>query len=294
MKRYVAYVISIAFVVLCAYVYTSIQKVEAGYVGIKVNLLGSSKGVDMEKLGVGRYWVGLNEQLFTFSTAQQTKEWKGTGVSGAIQFQSKEGLSLSADVSLSYSVDPDKVPLLFQTYRKGIEEITDVYVYNMIRDELVRAASTRTSEELYGEKKTEFITQVTESVRERLSPLGIRIDYVAIIGNIWLPQNVKEAIDAKVGAIQIATQRRTEVDTAQAEADKMKAEAEGRAESMRKIADAEAYSIKKKAEAQYMANKKLSESLTPDLIRYVIATGWDGRLPTVTGSGIPMLNIQAK
>ena len=108
---------------------------------------------------------------------------------------------------------------------------------------------------------------------------------------ILLPQNVKEAIDAKVGAIQIATQRRTEIETAQAEADKKKAEAEGRAESMRKIADAEAYSITKKAEAQYTANKKLAESLTPELIRYIMATGWNGVLPKVTGENIPMLSI---
>jgi hypothetical protein len=70
-----------------------------------------------------------------------------------------------------------------------------------------------------------------------------------------------------------------------------KAEAEGRAESMRKIADAEAYSITKKVEAQYTANKKLAESLTPELIRYIMATGWNGVLPKVTGENIPMLNI---
>lgn len=291
MKKIIACVTLVFVLIFGIYALTCIEKVEAGSVGVKVNLLGSSKGVEVEILGVGRHWISLNEQLFTFSTAQQTKEWRGTGNSGAFQFQSKEGLSLSADVSLSYSVDPNKVSLLFQTYRKGIDEITNVYVYNMIRDEIVRAASTRTSEELYGEKKTEFIMQVTEAVRERLAPLGIKIDYIAIVGNIWLPQNVKEAIDAKVGAIQIATQRRTEIETAQAEADKKKAEAEGRAESMRKIADAEAYSITKKAEAQYTANKKLAESITPELIRYIMATGWNGVLPKVTGENIPMLSI---
>lgn len=60
---------------------------------------------------------------------------------------------------------------------------------------------------------------------------------------------------------------------------------------MRKIADAEAYSITKKVEAQYTANKKLAESLTPELIRYIMATGWNGVLPKVTGENIPMLNI---
>lgn len=37
-----------------------LQRVKPGYVAVKVYLLGGSKGVDYEELGVGRYWVGLN------------------------------------------------------------------------------------------------------------------------------------------------------------------------------------------------------------------------------------------
>ncbi len=49
--------------------------VPAGNVGVKVNLLGSSKGVDAEELGVGRYWIGMNEQLFLFPTFMQNYTW---------------------------------------------------------------------------------------------------------------------------------------------------------------------------------------------------------------------------
>jgi hypothetical protein len=40
------------------------SKVPAGNVGVKVYLLGTNKGVDHEVLGVGRYWIGFNEELY--------------------------------------------------------------------------------------------------------------------------------------------------------------------------------------------------------------------------------------
>ena len=50
--------------------FASCTKVPAGYVGVKVYLLGGSKGVDSEVVGVGRYWVGMNEEMFKYPTYQ--------------------------------------------------------------------------------------------------------------------------------------------------------------------------------------------------------------------------------
>ncbi len=51
------------------------SKVPAGNVGIKVYLLGKSKGVDTEELPVGRYWIGINEELYKFPTFTQNYVW---------------------------------------------------------------------------------------------------------------------------------------------------------------------------------------------------------------------------
>lgn len=289
-------VVSIVILCLCLFAVgfgiTSCQKVEAGYVGVKVNLLGSSKGVDSEVLKVGRYFIGFNEELYLFPVFQQTVEWKSTNNNnGEFQFQSKEGLSLTANVSMSYVVNEDKVATLFQTYRKGIDEITNTYLYNIVRDTMVQRASVRTAENLYGEGKNEFVSEVTTIIREKMKPIGIDIDYIAIIGNVWLPENVKRAIDEKVKAGQLAAQRETEVLTAKAEADKMVAAAEGEARSKKAIADAEAYSIITRAEAQKEANEKLSKSITPELVEYNKIVKWDGKMPQVTGGGVPILSI---
>lgn len=49
----------------------SCSKVPSGHVGVKVYLLGGSKGVESEQLGVGRYWIGWNEELYLFPTFTQ-------------------------------------------------------------------------------------------------------------------------------------------------------------------------------------------------------------------------------
>ena len=141
---------------------------------------------------------------------------------------------------MSFTVNPEMVFVLFQKYRKGIDEITNVYLYNMVRDAMVQVASGRPAENLYGEGKNLFVAEVNRLVRERMKPVGINIDYIAIVGNVWLPQNVKAAIDEKVKAGQLAAQRETEVATARAEADKAVATAEGEARSKKAIAEANA------------------------------------------------------
>ena len=192
---------------------------------------------------------------------------------------------------MSYTLDPEKIHILFQTYRRGIDEITDVYLYNMVRDTMVQYASSRTAENLYGEGKTEFVSDVTSAIREKMKNVGVNIDYIAIVGNVWLPQQVKAAIDAKVQAGQLAAQRETEVATAKAEAEKAVATAEGEARSRKAIADANAYVIIKEADAQRTANEMLAKSITPELIEYNKAAKWNGSLPQVTGTTTSMMQL---
>ena len=54
---------------------TACSKVPSGHVGVKVYLLGGEKGVDSEELGVGRYYIGINEELYLFPTFKQNYVW---------------------------------------------------------------------------------------------------------------------------------------------------------------------------------------------------------------------------
>lgn len=279
------------------------KKVEAGYVGVKVYLLGGDKGVDSEVLGVGRYWIGWNEELFLFPTFQQTAVWsREKGKDDSLTFQTREGLSVNGDVSISYTIDSEKVSLLFQRYRKGVDEITNTYLRNIVRDALVQAASTRDVESIYGEGKSDLIETVKQMVTEKMSPVGVIIDYVSFVGDLRLPKNVIASINAKIEATQKAQQRENELREAEAQAKKdvaraegearaRLAEAEGEARARVVRAEAQAKATVIESEAQAKANTLLAKSLTPELVQYLGVQTWNGQLPQVSGGNTPIVSL---
>jgi regulator of protease activity HflC (stomatin/prohibitin superfamily) len=260
--------------------------VPAGNVGIKVNLLGGDKGVDSEVLGVGRYWIGWNEELYVFPTFMQNYVWtagvdEGSPNDESISFQTADGMTANADIGISYSIDPEKVSIIFQTYRRGVDEITDTFLRNMVRDALVKQASNKPIEYVYGAGKADLIAAVQKDVSDQVVSLGINIGKIYWIGEIRLPPTVIDSINAKNAATQMAQQRQNEVAQAKAEADKKIEDARGEAESILRV-----------AEAQAKANKLLAESLTTEFVQYQAITKWDGQLPKMTGSSaVPFIDV---
>lgn len=265
------------------------SKVPSGHVGVKVYLLGSSKGVDTEELGVGRYWIGMNEELFLFPTYTQNYTWtKAPDETGtedeSITFQTMEGMSVNADMGISYHINPEKVTDIFQKYRKGVTEITDIYLRNMVRDALVLEASKLPVESVYGSGKADLIEAVQKRVQDQVAAIGIVIEKIYWIGDVRLPPVVVKRIDEKNAATQMAQQRQNEVAQAKAEAQKKIEEARG---------DAESTLLKAKAQAE--ANRELAASITPELVQYRALDKWDGVLPRMTGSNaVPFVNVEPK
>lgn len=251
------------------------SQVPAGNVGVKVYLLGSTKGVDTEELGPGRYWIGWNEDLYIFPTFTQNDTWAGEK---AIAFQSKEGMDVKADIGIAYSILPSRATDVFQKYRRGVEEISDTALRNAVRDAFVKVASNKSIESVYGEGKVDMINDVTEMVRKQFAPLGIQVENVYWTGTLDLPPQVKESIDAKIAATQKAQQRQNEVQQSIAEAQKTV-----------EVAKGEAASILAVANAQAEANRILAKSLTAELVQYKMIEKWDGRVSRVTGSSSGIL-----
>lgn len=255
------------------------DKVPAGYRGVKVNLYGSDKGVAEQSLGVGRYYIGWNSELYLFPTFLQNYSWKNDQ---AITMQTSEGLSIRTDAGITYSIQPDNVVKVFQKYRLGIEEITNTFLHNMVRDAMNEVASTMTVEEIYGSQKEKFISKVNAIVMQEAASSGIEISKIYLVGSFELPQTVTASINAKIQATQNAMKVENEVATARAEAQKSIVEAE-----------ASAKQIMIKASAQAQANKILSESLTPSLVQYESIKKWNGELPRMTGSqGVPFIKME--
>ena len=277
----------IMLVVLAMASMVSCSKVPAGHVGVKVYLLGGSKGVESEQLGVGRYWIGWNEELYLFPTFTQNYVWTmgvtyGSLNDESISFQTVDGMSVSADVGISYCVRPEKVSVIFQKYRKQMEEITDVYLRNMVRDAFVSLSSTITVEEVYGTGKAKLLAGVEEYVRKQCGDM-FNIERIYLVGDLRLPPQVTAALNAKIQATQRAQKVENEIRSAKASAEKVIADAEGKARSILIV-----------AESQAKANKILAESLTPQFVEYQALKQWDGKLPTtmIPGNGVPFVNVR--
>lgn len=136
-----------AAIVLGALCLTGCDRVEPGNVGIKVNKLGDDKGVG-EVVGVGRYWTGWNTEVYIFPTFKQMKTYED-----AFNFQMSDGTTIGYHIGVAYKVDPTKVTTVFQTYRKGVDDITDTDLRQKIADSLNRLASRMSTDKFIdGEK----------------------------------------------------------------------------------------------------------------------------------------------
>lgn len=260
------------------YVACNLTRVPAGYRGVIVNLYGSEKGVSEESAGVGRYYLGWNKEMYLFPTFLQNRSWTQTQ---AITMQTSEGLTITTDAGITYQIEPDNIVKVFTKYRLGIDEITDTFLHNMVRDAMNEVASRMTVDQIYGLKKEDFITAVNTIVIKEAAANGINVDKIYLIGSFVLPPSVMNSINTKIEASQNAVKVENEIATSRAEAQKTIVDAKAAAER-----------IIINAESQAKANKILAESLTPEFVQYQSILKWNGKLPTTSaGNAIPFINI---
>lgn len=260
---------------LLAFGATGCSTVPAGNVGIKVYLLGGSKGVDHEVVGVGRQWVGINEELYIYPTFLQNYTWtkskeEGSEKDESFTFQTKDGLSINTDLGVSYAFNPGKISELFQKFRKGPDEITHIYLRNMVRDALNKLGANDSISEIMGPGKQRLLQRVQDSVQAQVAAYGIQDFHLYLIGEMRLPGNVVAAINSKIEATQKAQQAENELQTAKAQAAKKIAEAEGDAK----------------------ANELKQRTITAELVKWEAIQKWDGHLPQVTSGGTPLIDLK--
>jgi len=271
---------------LLALVSTGCSRVPPGHVGIKVNLLGGEKGVDTKELGVGRYFIGINEQLYTFPTFAQNYVWtkdsrEGSPDDESISFQTIEGMEVSGDFGIQYQINPTKVGVLFQKYRRGVEEITDIFLRNLVRDEINKLASKLKVEDIYGLGKESLMNELNQRCASNVVEQGVIIDKIYVIGTLRLPQAVVDSLNNKIAATQKAQMRENEIREAEAAAQKKIADAKGEADSLLMV-----------AKAQAEANTILAKSLTPEFVQYQMVTKWNGALSQFSGGGMtPLIQL---
>jgi regulator of protease activity HflC (stomatin/prohibitin superfamily) len=262
-------------VALVGLVLMSCSRVEPGYVGVKVKTLGQNKGVEPVVLGVGRYWMGVQFDLYQYPTFTNIYPFtlaatEGSESDEAIRFQSIEGITCNVDLAISVHANPDKANLVFQTYLKEMIPIIKENLRQDVSNYFVDYASKLRVDELYSAKKMDMLKYVKETLTEKVASTGLVIEDVSYKSDIRFPQEVQDAIIGKIKAIQLATQKQNEIVQAEADAKKAVAKAQGEYES--KLLEAK-------------GNIALSNSISGSLIQYELAKKWNGVSPVYSGNG---------
>jgi len=250
------------------------ERIDAGHIGIKVNLYGTDKGVDDITEVTGAQWYNpIKTQIFEFPTYVQNEIWtkdrrEGSREDDSFKLTTKDGMTVSLDVSLNYLVPSENAVTIFKKYRKPLDEVGGTVLRNYTREGYNTACSYFTAEEMFTNRRA-FERIADSLVANILNNEGFQVEKVILVSNVGLPVAIEKSIEAKVKAKQTALTKESELQSTTADANKLIEKARGEAESMKVKADAERYSYEQKQRA-----------LTPLLVQQQFIERWDGKLPT--------------
>jgi regulator of protease activity HflC (stomatin/prohibitin superfamily) len=242
----------------------SCERIDAGHVGVKVDMYGSGKGVNdvTECTGVV-FYNPITTKIYEFPTFIQHKEYKDEN---SFVVNSKDGSEFSVSPIMNYSVQREKVPAIFAKYRRSLEEIEEGFLKTAVYDAFRLATNKYTADGLIGNREV-FEVEVRRLLESQLLKEGFVINQFT--SNLVYPDSFKKAINAKNNAVQSALMAENKVKQAEAEAKIKVATANGNAEALLANARAEAES-----------NRLRQQTLTPMLLQQQWIEKWKGQVPT--------------
>lgn len=269
------------FILICGLIISAIQpfnmeRVDAGHVGIKVNLTGDDRGVSKFEYKTG--WVIYNtwiSKLYEFPTFQQHIDYPEQ------QVITKGGFSATIKPSFNYALKPGDVGDMFQNLRLDIKNIEQQWLQTAIVGTVNDVANKWAVDDIFNERE-KFESDIVNEANKRVAKWFI---ISQLRTNIIPPEALQQSIEAKTKAIQ-------EVQVA--ENQRLVAIAEGERKIAQARADSAAQVIAASGEAEAIRRKQVS--LNSTYIDYLKIQKWDGQLPQVqsgNGGGI-ILSLDKK
>jgi regulator of protease activity HflC (stomatin/prohibitin superfamily) len=260
-------ILSVVGFFLLIVLFFSCERIDAGHVGVKVNLYGDNKGVsDVVEVTGMVFYNPITHNIYEFPTFIQHKEYKKTeNEDNSFIVNSKDGSEFSVSPIMNYSVQREKVPAIFAKYRRPLADIEEGFLKTAVYDAFRLATNKYTADELISNRAV-FEVEVRRLLDAQLLKEGFIINQFT--SNLIYPETFKKSIEAKNNAVQAALRAENEVKTAEAQAKIKVATANGNAQAMLTAA---------KAEAE--ANRMKQLTLTPLLLQLEWINKWNGKLP---------------
>ncbi len=253
-------IIIVAFAIISYACYT---RIDAGHVGIRVNLYGTEKGVqDIAEVTGWVFYNPISTSIYEFPTFIQHKEYTGEN---SFVVNSKDGSEFHVSPVINYNVKAEEVPNIFRKYRKDLKDIENQFLKTAVYDAFRVVANSYTADSLISSREI-FEVKIKQVLTDQMNKDGFMIQQFT--SNLSYPESFKKSIEAKNAAVQQALQAENEVKTAEASAKISVAKAQGVANALKIQADADAY-----------ANKARQTSLTVLLVQQQFIEKWNGVLP---------------
>ncbi len=146
---------------------------------------------------------------------------------------SKEGLNVTAVISILYRILPEKAPSIIENIGVGNE--TNV-ISSVFRSSAADVCSRFFAKDMHSAQRAAIEKEVTEQMARILSPRGFEMEAV-LLKNIALPAGLARAVEEKLEAEQGAQRMEFLLDRERREAQRKIIEAQGIRDSQKLIAE---------------------------------------------------------
>lgn len=263
-------VIKLAVVVLVSFIIgmvnpVTVERIDVGNVGLKVNNTGDERGVSKTTYVTG--WVFYNNWLSRikeFPVTQQHIDYEETSII------TRGGFQAIIKPSFNWSVNPGNAADMYQNLKQDVDQIKDTWLKNAIIGAVNDIANLYTVDSIFNHR-AEFEADIVKECNKRVSKW---FNVSQLRTNIVPPKEITQAINAKTAAVQEAQAAIQQRIVAEAQAQTQIAKAKG--DSAQAVISAAGRAEAVKKEQQY---------LTPLYIDYLKVQKWKGDVPTtVLGS----------
>ena len=190
----------------------------------------------------------------------QTEKYE-TGAASA----SRDLQDVNTTIALNWRLDPSMAAEVYRTL--GMDFI-DRIAAPAVQETIKQVTAKYIAEDLI--LKREMVkNEIQENLSNRLLQRGIITETVSIT-EFRFSATFVAAIEAKVAAEQAVWEARNKLDRVKVEADQREAEAKGEAAARIAKAEGESEYIRIVTDAQVAANDAVAESLTPQVLQYIL------------------------
>ncbi|MBE5773006.1 MAG: prohibitin family protein [Clostridiales bacterium] len=208
---------------------------------------------------------------------------------------SKDIQTVSATLAVNYQLQAQRS---FDIYKKHGTQYEQNILVPATHEVLKSVCAQYTAEELIS-KRAESSDKMRDELDTKLNSMGITItdfniidfdfseEYISAVESKQVAEQLKKkaATENETAIAQAEREKQVSIKQSEAEAERVKIEAEAKAASRIIEAQAEADAVKLAAEAEAYRLSTIGEYITEDIINKTISENWDGKLPTVVGTG---------